>query len=174
MINRKLLLTGVPSCGKTTIIKKIVHNLNQPAKGFYTEEIRVRGKRMGFKLVTLSGEESVLAHMGIQGKPRVSRYGVNVKTIDEVGISAITPENEGQVIVLDEIGKMECVSERFRNAVRLLLDSPNSVIGTIAVKGSSFIREIREREDVELIEVNSTNRDEIPQMILNSFTRDKK
>src|SRR6266480_93311 len=54
-MTRKVLLTGRPGCGKTTLIKRVVNELAQPAGGFYTEEIRERGERVGFKIITLDG-----------------------------------------------------------------------------------------------------------------------
>ncbi len=57
-MTRKVLLTGRPGCGKTTLIKRVVNELAVPAGGFYTEEIRERGERVGFKIITLDGQES--------------------------------------------------------------------------------------------------------------------
>ncbi|MFQ6001621.1 MAG: nucleoside-triphosphatase, partial [Anaerolineae bacterium] len=72
-----ILLAGRPGVGKTTVIKQVVEMLGGEAGGFYTEEIRQGGRRLGFKIITLEGEEGVLAHVDIKGAPRVSKYGVN-------------------------------------------------------------------------------------------------
>ena len=65
-MTKKILLTGRPGCGKTTLVKRVVAKLVFPAGGFYTEEIRQRGERVGFKIVTLDGEEVVLAHVDFE------------------------------------------------------------------------------------------------------------
>ena len=54
-------LTGRPGCGKTTIIRKVLVELARNAGGFYTQEIRERGSRKGFSLVTIDGREDVKA-----------------------------------------------------------------------------------------------------------------
>src|SRR6266571_567965 len=40
LMTEKVLLTGRPGCGKTTLIKRVVSNLARRAGGFYTMEIR--------------------------------------------------------------------------------------------------------------------------------------
>ena len=83
------LLTGSPGSGKTTIIKKALARTKTRAGGFYTEEIRSNGIRQGFSIVTLNGQEARLAHIDIASLYRVSKYGVDVDRLDEVGVSAL-------------------------------------------------------------------------------------
>ena len=71
-VNQKILLSGRPGCGKTTLVKRLVNYLAQSAGGFYTEEIRDRGTRVGFKIATLDGDEVVFAHVEIEKARRVS------------------------------------------------------------------------------------------------------
>ena len=78
-MGKAILLTGRPRVGKTTIIKDVVRKLPGRAGGFYTEEMRERGRRQGFKIVTLDGREGILAHVGIKSRMRVSKYGVTVQ-----------------------------------------------------------------------------------------------
>jgi len=61
-MKKNIFLTGPPSSGKTTIIKKVIKKLGLPANGFYTEEERVAGKRLGFLMKTLDGRTGYLAH----------------------------------------------------------------------------------------------------------------
>jgi len=66
-----------------------------------------------------------------------------------------------EIIVIDEIGKMECFSPLFRESLITVLDSENPVIGSIALKGSPFIEKVKRRNDISLIEVTEKNRDEL-------------
>jgi len=75
MMTKKILLTGRPGCGKTTLIKRVVDELALPAAGFYTEEIRQRGERVGFKIITLSGEEAVFADVDFRTPQRLGNMG---------------------------------------------------------------------------------------------------
>ena len=100
-MGRTLLLTGRPGIGKTTVIKAVVGWLGERAGGFYTEEIRDQGRRKGFRLVALDGQAAVMAHVDLRGKgrPRVSRYGVDVGAIERVGVSALQRAMEEEQVL---------------------------------------------------------------------------
>jgi len=164
-IVKNIFLTGAPSAGKTTIIKKVIDALPYPTKGFYTEEEREGDRRIGFLMHTLSGEEGYLAHQDIESEFHIRRYGVSIENIENIAAPSIAPE-ENNVIILDEIGKMECFSETFIEAAQKALDSPNIVIGTITYGGKGFIADVKSREDIEIIEVTNENRDDLPKVVL--------
>src|SRR2546421_12272067 len=86
---QKILLSGRPGCGKTTLIKRLVSHLAQSAGGFYTEEIRDGGTRVGFKIVTLDGDEVVFAHMEIEGSARLGKYRLDLSALEAVGVRAV-------------------------------------------------------------------------------------
>lgn len=165
IFKKNLFVTGAPSSGKTTVIKKVIKLLPVPAKGFYTEEERINNKRVGFLMHTLDGKKGYLAHQDISSEYHIRRYGVSIENIDSIAVSAITPSEE-PVIILDEIGKMECFSPGFIAAAKQALDSPKIVIGTITLGGSDFILEVKERSDIEIIEVTPENRDILPELIV--------
>jgi len=163
---KNIFLTGAPSTGKTTVIRKVINGLSQPVKGFYTEEEKINDKRVGFLMKTLDGEKGYLAHQDIKSEFHIRRYGVSIENIERIAMPSISPD-EGNIIILDEIGKMECFSEAFKEAALRALDSTNTVIGTITFGGNDFILEIKQREDIEIVEVTQENRDFLPKMILN-------
>ena len=160
---KNIFISGNPGIGKTTIIRKTV-NLCSGLKihGFYTSEIRENGIRKGFKINTLSGKTGILAHININSKYRVGKYGVNLKDINNYCVTEIENRENADLIVIDEIGKMEVFSEKFCDAVEDSLNSEIPVIGTISKKGGGFIGKIRCRSDVNIIEVNFHNRDKLP------------
>ncbi len=159
-----MLLTGLPGSGKSTLIERIIARLDRPVAGFVTREIRERGRRVGFALTTLDGQEGVLAHAGHRSGHRVGRYGVNLADLDRLAVPAIQPRDPTALVIVDEIGKMECLSSRFRQAVLELFDSDQDVLGTIALKGGTYMQNIKTRADVELIEVTPANRDRLVDM----------
>lgn len=122
---------------------------------------------MGFSINTLDGREGILAHEDIKSRWRVGKYGVNLKDIDSLAVAAINPAQGDELIVIDEIGKMECFSLKFREALTAVLDLPNWVIGSIAQKGDAFIQGIKRREDVVIITVTPHNRDILVNELLN-------
>ena len=159
---RICLLTGLPGTGKTTIIRKAILQLHLRAGGFYTEEIRVAGKRQGFSVITLDGQRAILAHTDCPGPNRVSRYGVDISQLDIVGVTALYRAIDGDdVVVIDEIGKMELFSPRFREAVKIALDSGKKVLGTIMSAPSSFTDDIKRHSAVEILNVTRENRNQV-------------
>ena len=117
-VTKKNLLTGRPACGKTTLIKRIVNSLPQRVGGFYTEEIRDGGKRAGFKIVTLDGDEVVFAHVGLKTPDRVGKYGLDLSALERIGVGAVRQAVQAaRLVVIDEIGPMEIRSPIFREAV---------------------------------------------------------
>jgi nucleoside-triphosphatase len=164
--SKNLFLTGPPGIGKTTVIQRTIERLSVPTTGFYTREMREGPGRVGFCIMTLDGKEGVLAHVKCKGKFRVGRYTVNLEDIEEVAVPAMTPKSPQDLIVIDEVGKMECFSETFRNALVGALDSPNAVLGTIAARGTDFIETIKRRNDITLVDVNPHNRDALPEKLV--------
>lgn len=165
-----LLLTGVPGVGKTTVIRKAAEALGDlRVGGFYTQEIREGGARKGFSLATFDGREAVMAHLDFPKERQVGRYGVDVGTIDRV-IEGALPTDERRsgddpfdLYIIDEIGKMECMSPRFVSTMRRLFDSGKPIVATIAQRGTGFIAEVKGREDAQLWRVRRDNRDALPE-----------
>lgn len=168
-----ILVTGPPGCGKSTLIEKIINRIEKPACGFFTREIKDKGRRVGFYIHTMDGREGILAHQNIRSQFHVGKYGVNIEDINSLAVSAIIPAQRDQVIVIDEIGKMECFSTLFKKTLIQVLDSPNCVIGSIAQKGDHFIRQIKERSDICLIFVSEKNRNMLTQKIINYIQHNK-
>ena len=164
---RICLITGRPGVGKTSAIRKVAGSRSDlHLCGFYTEEIREAGERRSFRLVTLDGQERVMAHVAFRGPHRVGKYGVDVALVDEVADSVLAARPPADLYLVDEIGKMECLSSRFVGAMRALLDSTRPVLATVAQRGGGFIAEVKRREDVLLWEVTLGNRDETPDRLL--------
>ncbi len=165
----KILLTGPPGIGKTTVIRKVLDRLKLPVGGFYTAEIRERGKRVGFKIIGLNGEEDVMAHVDFPG-PRVNKYGVNVAAFDRVGPSALDEAvRTGRLVIMDEIGMMELLSVAFQQRVIAVLDADTDVLGVIKQHSNPFTDKIRAREDVEIMTVTQKNRDRLPEEVAARF-----
>ena len=157
--HRNILYTGLPGCGKSTIIEKIVQRINRPSTGFFTREIRDKGRRVGFSITTLDGQQGILAHIDIRSHIRVGRYGVNIRDIEKIAVPSMRPENDNVILVLDEIGKMECFSELFKQTLMNILKATNTVVGSISLKRNAFIGAIKKRPDTLLISVSEKNRD---------------
>ncbi len=156
---KNILITGVPGVGKTTIIRHLAGELEslRPV-GFFTEEIRETGPRVGFALVGLDGERRVLSHISVRSPYRVGKYAVDLGAFEAFFGNRRLRDPGNRLIIIDEIGKMECLSALFRQEIIWILDSEIVCIATIARKGDEFIESIKERPDVILFEVTLRNR----------------
>ena len=163
----KTLITGKPGVGKTTLVQKIVERMRSVNMvGFFTAEIRFKGSRLGFELQGLNGKRRTLAHVDIHSPHRVGKYGVDTAGFEEFleTLDLMNPDIE--LIVIDEIGKMELFSNRFRSLVCDALNSDKQILASIPIKGNEFIREIKQRSDIHLLEVTHANRDHLPDAIV--------
>jgi|SRR5579875_2628455 nucleoside-triphosphatase len=158
-----LVLTGRPGVGKTTLIRRLADALGSRAGGFYTEEIRQGGRRVGFRLVTLDGEQAVLAHVGWRDRPhRVGRYGVDIAVVDRMGTGAIQRAvASGRVVLVDEVGKMELLSTRFREAVEDALRGPSPIVATLLASPHPWADALRRRPGVTELVLTPANRDQV-------------
>ena len=156
------LLTGQPGTGKTSLIKQAIAGMKGRAGGFYTEEIRSQGIRQGFKLVTLDGHSAVLAHVYFHSQYRVSRYGVDVESLDRVGVSALDQAaRECDLVVIDEIGKMELCSAKFREVVSHLIRGEKRLLGTIMLGPDPYADAVKRQPQVNLITVTRANHHQV-------------
>lgn len=170
---RNILVTGSPGVGKTTLVKRVGHELSdlQPA-GFITEEIRVCGVRKGFSLRSFDGRSGTLAHVNEASPFRVGKYGVDVAGFERFLGSIGLFESPSRLIILDEIGKMECYSKTFREKVPLLFtDEQTILVATIARRGEGLISELRRRPDVTLFVMGLKNRDLLVNTVVASVRR---
>jgi len=161
-----LLLTGVPGSGKTTVIRKVAERLaGHRLAGFLTDEIRSEHGREGFRMITLDGHGAVMAHVGFRMPHRVGKYGVDVPAIDRLVEFALKLDPRVNVYVVDEIGKMECLSEAFVERMQSVLDSGKPVVASVAQKGEGFVREVKGRPDAVVWQVTHQNRNALPDSV---------
>jgi nucleoside-triphosphatase len=157
-----LLLTGPPGVGKTTLILRALAGLPPVASGFVTRELCQGGERVGFAVESLAGERRIMAHVDFRSPHRVGRYRVDLVAFEAVALPAIDPAlGDARLIVVDEIGKMECFSARFRQLVVAAMDSDRAVLATVALRGDRFVEGLKARPDVTLLHVTRQNRDEL-------------
>jgi len=167
LTKKNILITGVPGIGKTTLIKGLFESFNHfHPDGFYTQEIREGGIRKGFELISFDGRRAILSHVEIKSHFKVGKYGVDVSGFEDFlsSISFFNPDKH--LIIIDEIGKMECLSDKFKMILKKVLYSEKRLIATVALKGGGIIEEIKKREDIILFEMTHINRNTLLSEIL--------
>ena len=167
----RILLSGPPQCGKTTVVQKVVARWPGKAAGFYTREVRRAGRRLGFEIVTLAGEVALLSHADFPGPLRVGQYGVNLENFHRVGLPAMEVSPGVDLVVVDEVGKMECLSARFVAAMERLWSAPVPLLITVAEKGGGYIAALKAKPGKTLFTVTPANRDDLPARLVKLLGR---
>jgi len=164
---RVCLLTGGPGVGKTTVIKRALDRTSILAGGFFSEEIRSAGVRQGFSVVTLDGQSAILSHVDIKGPYRVGKYGVDVEALERVGVAAIRESIQRcELVVIDEIGKMELLSSSFKEAVEEAINGGKRVLGTIMLASHPWADRVKRHPDVTTVAVTRSNRDSVLEQVV--------
>lgn len=166
------MISGPPRSGKTTLAKKIlgIDSYGKIARGFFTEEFKKEGVRVGFRIVTVpEGRRAIFSKKGLPSSYRVGRYGVNLEVLEELGCGAIISQgsDEKKLVVVDEIGKMELFSEKFRIVLMDVLNSRVKVLATIMKHPNAFAESIKIRPDVMLLSLTRDNFQQVFQKALN-------
>lgn len=108
-----LVIRGLPRTGKTTLVKNLAEAAGS-CEGFYTEEVLRNGNRVGFDVVTIDGKRFPLARIGGAG-PRVGKYAVLLERFDRFCRELALKLNDSPgLLIIDEVGKMELMSEAFK------------------------------------------------------------
>jgi nucleoside-triphosphatase len=136
-------------------------------RGFVTEELREGRQRVGFAVETFDGERATLAHVTFSGPPRVGRYGVDLEAFERLALPALAGVQEEELVVIDELGKMELASGAFRSVVSEVFGAHGSVVATVHVARHPFTDALK--RDAEVVRVTRDNRDELPTRILERF-----
>ncbi|MGD8410896.1 MAG: nucleoside-triphosphatase, partial [Desulfobacterales bacterium] len=129
--------------------------------GFYTAEIREGKSRRGFELCSLDGRTGTLAHVDLRTGYRVGKYGVDINGFEAFLAELPLWAPQTGLVMIDEIGKMECLSDRFIEIIKSVFDSDRRLVATIAQKGGGLIAQLKKRTDVRLFVLTRENQDKI-------------
>jgi nucleoside-triphosphatase len=160
----KIGITGLPGSGKTETLLRIINLLEEEGikvGGMITEPIVEKQRRSGFQIVDwLTKESMVFAHKDMKSRVRSGSYGVNLAALEDLGIRALADARQNaDVVVIDEVGKMEVESEAFTKAVVDTLDQDKSIIMTLHKKSRNpLLQDIRRRDELRLLEVTPVNK----------------
>lgn len=168
----KIGITGLPKAGKTQALIKVIEMLEEDQMtvgGMITEPIIENNRRVGFYVMDWgSKEKGILAHVNLESKVAVGRYKVDIDALENVGVKAIdSAAVNNDIIIIDEVGRMEVESEKFVEAVKTALDVDKPLILTLHKKSRNpLLQDIRRRDDVRILEVTPINRNLLPYKII--------
>ncbi|KNC24423.1 hypothetical protein FF38_14176 [Lucilia cuprina] len=174
-----ILLTGPPGVGKTTLVRKICEDLRNKHKivchGFYTEEVRNPNsrERIGFDVVTLNEKRGHLARSDNTKKigPFVGKYQVYVKDFEELALPLLCSSTERDLLVIDEVGKMELKSRKFEMAVQNCI-MKTFILATVPYELRQplpLIDTLKNHPKAQIIVVTKENRNSLQDEIVNKI-----
>jgi len=177
MKSARIFLTGEPGVGKTTVIRKVVHELQSRGfvvGGMTSSEVREGGGRIGFQVEDISSRQvGELAKLGqrFPGAAMVGRYGVNLADVERVGVTAIRDALKvADAVIVDEVGPMELKSSQFVVAVEDALASTKNFLGTLHKRASHPLTQaIRTNSNYQIIELTPANRNMIVSQVVAHF-----
>ena len=168
----KIGITGLPEAGKTFALRKVIEMLeddNAIVGGMLTEPILDNGEKVGFNVIDwMTKQEGVIAHKNHESKTIVGDFGINLDILETIGVGAINSASEdAEIIIIDEVGKIEVESDLFIDAVKRALDTDKPLILTLHKKSRNpLLQDIRRRDDVRILEVTPINRNLLPYKII--------
>jgi len=165
----KILITGPPRCGKSTLISKLIEHFkmrNLKIHGFLTPEIRKENKREGFYVMDIySKKRFPLARVGnFNTKYKLGKYSVFVQDFENYINEFLDSIKQfpDLIFCIDEIGKMELFSKKFQELVKRLFQSDDIIIATIGKKIKHPIKDyILNLSNSVLFNLNLENQEEI-------------
>ncbi|MFX0081050.1 MAG: NTPase [Candidatus Hodarchaeota archaeon] len=163
-MNTKILITGPPRSGKSTLIGKLIEHFSNrqiSVYGFLTPEVREGHNRIGFDLLNIKTKErEKLARKGnFDTKHRVGKYHVFIERFEKflANFKNIRYHQE-DLIIIDEIGKMELFSDKFQEFIMNMFKSNISIIATIGLTIKHSIKDrLLKLPDVKLFNLNRQN-----------------
>ncbi len=164
-----ILLTALPRTGKSTLVKKLIEQMGiENFYGFFTEEIRNGDNRVGFKINEIGGDSFVFAHTDIESEFKISRYNVDLDAFDNFISKFSLRGNSDKILVIDEIGPMQCLSLLFRKKLVELFNLPIVVLGTVFFNDCEWIDELKKSDKIKFFNLTVENRDNLaPEIIEN-------
>jgi nucleoside-triphosphatase len=165
----KILITGRPGAGKTTVLRALAGRLGDAGVrvgGILTGEVREHGQRAGFTVEEIGGPVALMAHVRRADGPQVGRYRVDVAAFERIALPAIDRAIRGtQVIVIDEVGRMELASATFTARLPRLLAWHVPVIASMHLARHPVTDALATRPGIEVITVTGQNRERLPEQL---------
>ncbi len=161
----------MPGCGKTTLIKQIIAESGIECAGFYTEEIRERNQRTGFRIEFIGGSTGILAKKGVVSEYKVGPYGVDIERFNDLLDKEKLNIHKCSFVIIDEIGKMELFSEKFRELINSILEGDSFLLASIMYKPHPFADMIKSRKDVRIFYLERKNFNNVKGQILGLLNR---
>ena len=162
-MRRHVLLTGEIGAGKSTVLRATLQLLDVRAEGietYYPEERGAQTKTLYLRAYGSEAQGTLLCTL-----PDGDKSGI-APAFDTAAVQLLEEaQRSADVIVVDEIGRLEHGAAAYHRALKACLDGDRPVLGVIRLHKAPWADWIRLREDVLLVHVTGENRDALPGQI---------
>ena len=155
-------ITGEKGRGKSFLIRQLMEKWDGGIQGFLTLPYTICERRKGFYLHSLQELEEIENDLPIS-----VQYGENVcfsvpETFERLGCAALKQALESEdMVVMDELGKLEHQAFGFQQAVEKVLDSENLTLCAIKKADAPFLHRLCSRTDIVLFDLDAESTDKI-------------
>ena len=162
------LIVGDRGVGKSTLIRRILKELNRPVFGFETKkEEQLEDPLRGCPIYIYdAGKPHCQAAENFIGYHRDTDFDAFTAAFDRYAPKLMATVPEEAIVELDEIGFLEAKSEAFCQAVLGLLDGSRPVIAAVKNRDIPFLNQIREHPKARCFYITPDNRDTLYQEVL--------
>ena len=160
-----IIITGERNIGKTTALDAVLNEYDGSVAGFRTRFTYGKdGRYQELRMIDIRTGESRPVVMWDDDRPRVCK-----DAFDEFGEACL--DCQGDLIIMDELGRFEEQAERFADAVHRAFDGGADVIAVVAKRAAGWTQELKHRGDVLLLTATEDNRDAIPGIVRESIRK---
>ena len=157
-----VFLTGEIQVGKSTAIKRYLSTRPTLALGgFVTVSRPLEEDTMGVYIQppVFREDDCTPEHLvGLRG----GRRGGIPETFDTTGVAILRAPGPFDLLLMDELGRMELRSPVFCQRVLALLDGDVPILGVVKPESNVLLDAVRAHPKTALLEVTEANRDSIP------------
>ncbi len=168
----KIGITGPVGSIKAEALKKIIEMLEKDGtvvQGVLVSEITEHGKLTGYSLFDISTKKKItFAQAGIVSRVKIDKLGVDTRLLEEILIPSLQKARESaDVIVIDEVGKLENTTRSIQTEIETTLKSEKPLIVTLHKKSRNpVLQEIRSLEGIRVFDITPINRSILPFRVL--------
>lgn len=159
----KIFLTGARQIGKSTVVDRVLTQLQCSVGGFRTAFADAEHTQLQLVSIATGERETVMCRDG-NGARTVYAQG-----FDTLGVSALL--GDADLLVADELGFLEEEAHAFQSAVLRALDGDTPMLGVLRQDKNGWLDAVRSHPRVLLLTVTAENRDSIPDEILEMLAK---
>lgn len=162
------LIVGPRGVGKSTLIRRVLEELDRPVFGFETKkEEQLEDPLRGCPIYIYdAGKPHCRTAENFIGYHADTDPHVFTAAFDRYAPKLMAHVPEAAVVELDEIGFLEANSEAFCRAVLHLMDGDRPVIAAVKNRDIPFLNRIRAHPKAQCFSITPENRDPLYEEVL--------